>query len=114
MMKYVLDVQIAMQMGYGFSKHHCVPYSMIALQEANFIVNYPPIYWATAVLMTESGTIERESEEGDGKEGGTDYDSLGSAIANLQSKGLLLTCLISTMLLQDLNLTKQPIQSFLV
>lgn len=90
MMKYVLDVQIAMQMGYGFSKHHCVPYSMIALQEANFIVNYPPIYWATAVLMTESGTIERESEEGDGKEGGTDYDSLGSAIANLQKQGVVI------------------------
>ena len=63
---------------------------MILVQELDLITSYPPIYWATAVLMTESGTIERESEEGDGKEGGTDYDSLGSAIANLQKQGVVI------------------------
>ena len=98
----------------GFSLHHTTGYSTILCQELDLITSYPPIYWATAVLMTESGTIERESEEGDGKELGTDNEAMGSAIASLQSKVLLSTYLISIKLLQDSNLTKQLIQLSLV
>ncbi len=72
----------------GFSKHHCIPYSMIALQEANFITQYPPIYWNTSVLLTESGATEKEQEDGESKEGQKDNSAMGGAIATLQKQGV--------------------------
>lgn len=80
----------------GFSKHHCIPYSQIALQEAYYATSFPPIYWATSVLLTESGAIERETTEGENKENGTDREAMGGAIATLQKQGV-------TIALPDIN-----------
>lgn len=72
----------------GFSKHHCIPYSQIALQEAHYATSYPSIYWSTSVLLTESGAIERETADGENKESGTDREAMGGAIATLQRQGV--------------------------
>ena len=86
MLDYVWNVQFAMQFGYAFSILHTIGYSILLLQQLELATSYPPIYWATAVLMTESGTVERESEDGEGKESGTDGEAIGIAIANLQKQ----------------------------
>ncbi len=46
--------------GYGFNKSHGACYAMIAYQTAYFKANYP-IQYMTAVLITESGDVEKVS-----------------------------------------------------
>ena len=63
---------------------------MILVQELELITSYPPIYWNTSVLLTESGTVEQDTEEDDeeGKEKMTNFGAMGGAIATLQKQGV--------------------------
>jgi DNA polymerase-3 subunit alpha len=81
-LKYIWDVQIKRQLGYSFSIPHTVAYSLIALQEMNLNLKFPPIYWATACLTVNSGGAE-------GTDGGTtNYGKLSSAIGRIKNQGI--------------------------
>lgn len=91
LLDYIWDEQIAMQLGYGFSILHAVAYTIILIQQLNLAYYYPSIYWNTAVLLVESGAIEREIAEDletEVKEKTTNYGEIAKAIGNLQSKGV--------------------------
>lgn len=60
---YVWDVLLKVQRGYSFNRSHCLAYSLIALQEMNLCFKYPIIYWNTACLIVDSGSMEDNSEE---------------------------------------------------
>lgn len=90
-LKYIWDVQIAMQRGYSFSILHTTGYSWILIQQLHLVTHYPPIYWNTAVLQVESGAIEQDKDEDDdeeGKEKTTNYEAIGGAIAMVQHQGV--------------------------
>ncbi len=79
---YVWNVLIVTQRGYGFNKSHTLAYSIIGLQELNLCYKYNPIYWQTANLIVDSGSIE-------GDEGGsTNYGKIAIAIASVQKENV--------------------------
>jgi len=91
LLDYIWDVQIAMQRGYGFSLLHGIEYTYILIQQLNLVCYYPSIYWNTAVLLVESGAVDRELSEDsklDTKEKTTNYGEVAKAIGKLQSKGV--------------------------
>ena len=92
-LKYIWDVQIKRQLGYSFSIPHTVAYSLIALQEMNLNLKFPPIYWATACLTVNSGAAE-------GTDGGTtNYGKLSAAIGRIKNQDI-------TVALPNVNLAK--------
>lgn len=59
--RYVWEVLISMSKGYGFNQSHTLAYSLIGLQEMNLCYKYPIIYWNTACLIVDSGSLEDNS-----------------------------------------------------
>lgn len=91
LLDYIWDIQIAMQRGYGFSLLHGIEYTYILIQQLNLVYYYPAIYWNTAVLMVESGAVDRETyEDSDikAKERTTNYGEIAKAIGKLQVKNI--------------------------
>lgn len=87
----------------SFSILHTTAYSIIAIQEANLVCYYPPIYWATANLLNDSGSLEREvAEDSDfeKKEKSTNYGKVAKAIGNLQANEVKIA-------LPDINIADQ-------
>lgn len=66
MLDYVWHYCIEPQLGYSFSRNHTMPYSVIALQEANLFHYYSPIYWLTACLTINASALEEGETEEDG------------------------------------------------
>lgn len=60
--KYVWEVLIAMNRGYGFNASHTLAYSIVALQEMNLAYKYPIIFWDTANLIVDSGSMNLSEE----------------------------------------------------
>ena len=85
LVNYVWNVLIMTQRGYGFNKSHTLAYSIIGLQELNLAYKYPLIYWNTANLIVDSGSMDEESNDS------TKYDKTGVAIANIQREGVQIT-----------------------
>lgn len=54
---YVWNNLIALNRGYGFNAAHTLAYSLVALQEMNLACHYPTIYWDTANLIVDSGSM---------------------------------------------------------
>ena len=79
---YTWKVLINTQRGYGFNKSHTLAYSIIGLQELNLAYKYPIIYWNTANLIVDSGSLDEESNDS------TNYGKIGIAIANVQHEGV--------------------------
>ena len=50
-------------MGYSFSVIHALAYSFIGAQTLYIATNWNPIYWNTACLIVNSGSLEDNSEE---------------------------------------------------
>lgn len=91
LLQYIWEEQISMQLGYGFSILHAIAYTLILIQQLNLVYYYPAIYWNTAVLLVESGAIEKEqaeNSESKAKERTTNYGEIAKAIGKLQSKGI--------------------------
>ena len=51
---------------------------MILLQELNLNYKWNPIYWQTANLIVDSGSLDNNSNDS------TDYGKIGIAIANIK------------------------------
>lgn len=75
-------------MGYSFSIIHALAYSFIGIQTLYLGVNYP-IYWNTAYLIVNSGSLEVEEEDlDDDKQEGTNYTKLAKAIGQIRAAGI--------------------------
>lgn len=77
LLNYLWEVLVEPQLGYSFSINHVLPYSAIAMQEANLARFSPIAYWNCACLTVNAGL-----------EGGTDYVKLALAVNSLKSRGI--------------------------
>ncbi len=83
-------------MGYSFSIIHALAYSFIGFQTMYIATRWDPIYWNTACLIVNSGSLEEESdfeEDEDGyvvekKEKSTDYSKIAKALGDIINKGI--------------------------
>ena len=111
--KYIWECGVGPQMGYSFSIIHALAYSFIGVQTIYIATHWNPIYWNTACLIVNSGSLEEEKEtveivslyekedyeqyeyedlpDRSGKkkiEKTTDYSKLAKAIGDIASKGI--------------------------
>ena len=92
---YVWDYVVAPGLGYSFSDIHSLSYSFIGFQSAYIATKWNPIYWDTACLVVNSGSLESDEDyefDDDGeavkKEKGSDYAKIAKAIGAITSKGI--------------------------
>ena len=93
--QYVWDCGVGPQMGYSFSIIHALAYSFIGYQTAYIATNWNPIYWDTACLVVNSGSLEEDDNEYDEdgnpvkkKETGTDYGKIAKAMGEIIAAGI--------------------------
>lgn len=112
--EYVWEVVVAPSLGYAFSLNHSLPYSFVGIQMIYLAINFNPIYWDTACLIVNSGSLEQLPEEEEivniyepedfseyeyedlpdrsGKKkrrrAATDYGKIARAISDIQSAGI--------------------------
>ena len=60
---YIWEIAVRPQLGYAFSMNHSLPYSFVGIQTIYLAINFNPIYWDTACLIINSGSLEDNSEE---------------------------------------------------
>ena len=93
---YVWTCGIGPQMGYSFSIIHALAYSFIGFQTMFIATKWNPIYWNTACLIVNSGSLEEEDdfeEDDDGnivqkKEKATDYSKIAKALGDIIARGI--------------------------
>ena len=108
--QYVWKCGIGPQMGYSFSIIHALAYSYIGYQTAYLATKWNPIYWDTACLVVNSGSLEDPEKEvvdiyepedyenytfedlpgrkGKIKEKNADYAKIAKAIGDITSMGI--------------------------
>lgn len=89
--KYMWDAIAKPQMGYSFSKIHALAYSFIGYQTAYIATKWSPIYWDTAVLIVNSGSLEEEhepDEDEETKEKNTNYEKVAKALGEIREHGI--------------------------
>lgn len=79
----------------GKNAAHTLAYSLVALQEMNLAYKYPIIFWDTANLIVDSGSmnLQEEFENFDDtdekiKNSSCDYGKMASAIGKMRARGL--------------------------
>lgn len=98
LLNYVWETQFTPMFSYAFSSIHSNLYSIIGLQNLHLNIEYHPIYWQTACLNVDAGTIDGDS---------IDYAKIGSAIGKMQSQGVQIS-------LPDINTSRlifTPVES---
>ena len=90
--QYIWDCGVGPQMGYSFSIIHALAYSFIGYQTAYIATEWNPIYWDTACLVVNSGSLEEDSvdkeQEEKKKETGTDYTKIAKALGEIIAAGI--------------------------
>ena len=89
--QYVWRFGIGPQMGYSFSIIHALAYSFIGFQTAYAATRWNPIYWNTANLIVNSGSLEgyeNEEDDTEAKEKQTDYTKLARALGDIIGAGI--------------------------
>lgn len=94
--QYVWHCGVGPQMGYSFSIIHALAYSFIGFQTMFIATRWNPIYWNTACLIVNSGSLEEENEfeEDDNgdivkkQEKATDYAKIAKALGDILEKGI--------------------------
>ena len=95
--RYVWDAVARPQLGYSFSDIHALAYSFIGYQTAYIATKWNPIYWDTAVLVVNSGSLEEaeiyddDIDEIDVKEKNTNYAKIAKAIGEIISHNIKLS-----------------------
>ena len=84
--KYVWDCGVGPQMGYSFSIIHALAYSFIGFQTAYIATEWNPIFWDTACLVVNSGSLESDDENT--KEKSADYAKIAKAIGAIKEKNI--------------------------
>src|SRR5699024_9623532 len=87
MQDYIWDVQIFRQLGYSFPSAHSLQYGNVMMQELNMSYKFSPVYWQTACLNMNSGSVETEGEDNDT----IDYGKVSTAVSKLQNIGVNIT-----------------------
>lgn len=59
---YVWNEVFKIQRGYSFCAAHTLAYSIVGLQELNLAYKFPIIYWNTANLIVDSGSMKLKDE----------------------------------------------------
>lgn len=117
--EYVWRSGVEPQLGYSFSMIHALAYSMIGAQTLYLATYWNPIYWNTACLIVNSGSLEDNSEEelvdiyepeqddlANGvtfvdlpdrkgkirKTASTDYSKIAKAIGDIRQAGIIISC----------------------
>ena len=85
--KYIWEQGISLQMGYAFSLIHSLAYSFIGFQTLYLATHFNPIYWDTACLVVNSGSLEEERDETQ-KEKTTNYGKVAQALNNIITRGI--------------------------
>ena len=88
---YVWTHGIGPQMGYSFSIIHALAYSFIGFQTAYAATRWNPIYWNTANLIVNSGSLEgydNEDDDEEAKDKQTDYAKLAKALGDIIGAGI--------------------------
>ena len=80
--RYIWKHGAGPQMGYSFSNIHSNAYSFIGFQTAYIATRWNPIYWNTACLVINSGSLE-ENEDAS-----TDYAKLAKALGEIIGQGI--------------------------
>ena len=96
MANYIWKCGVGPQMGYSFSIIHALAYSFIGFQTMYIATRWNPIFWNTACLIVNSGSLEEDSdfeEDEDGfivekKEKSTDYSKVAKAVNDIINKGI--------------------------
>lgn len=88
--KYIWQYGTGPQMGYSFSIIHALAYSFIGMQTLYLATNFNPIYWNTAYLIVNSGSLEDYEDENtdDDKQESTNYTKMAKAIGQIRSAGI--------------------------
>ena len=82
--QYIWEQGAGPQMSYSFSILHSTAYSYIGYQTAYIATKWNPIYWDTACLIVNSGSLENEDElDEDKKDNATDYGKLAEALGSI-------------------------------
>lgn len=110
---YCWDVVFAASRGYSFCMAHTLAYSLVGLQELNLAYKYPIIFWNTANLIVDSGSMnldkefedyneeteesiededEDEIEEKKLKNSSCDYGRIATAIGKMKAANISFTC----------------------
>ena len=85
--RYIWQYGAGPQMGYSFSIIHALAYSFIGMQTLYLATNFNPIYWNTAYLIVNSGSLE-DDENDDDKQESTNYEKLAKAIGQIREVGI--------------------------
>lgn len=85
---YFWEIAVAPQLGYAFSMNHSLPYSFVGIQTIYLATNFNPIYWDTACLIVNSGSLEDDSDNENKRIMSTDYAKIAKAIGDIRSKGI--------------------------
>ena len=79
---YVWSCGIGPQMGYSFSVIHALAYSYVGMQTLYLATRFNPIYWNTACLVVNSGSLDPDKEDS------TNYTKLAKAIGTIRSANI--------------------------
>lgn len=77
--RYVWQYGAGPQMGYSFSIIHALAYSFIGFQTAYIGTHFNPIYWNTACLTVNSGSVGG---------GSTNYVKMAKALGDIMNEGI--------------------------
>lgn len=85
--EYVWKYGVGPQMGYSFSVIHALAYSFIGVQSIYIATNWNPIYWNTACLIVNSGSLD-EDDDTERKEKNADYGKIAKALCDTIGRGI--------------------------
>lgn len=80
--KYIWDKCISPELGYSFSVLHSTAYSYIGFQTLYAATKWNPVYWNTACLVVNSGSLNEENSEL------CDYKKTAKALGEILSRGI--------------------------
>ena len=80
--QYIWKYGVGPQMGYSFSIIHALAYSFIGFQTLYIATKFNPIYWDTACLVVNSGSIDPDAG------GQTQYSKVAKAIGDIINVGI--------------------------
>lgn len=78
---YIWNNGVGPQMGYSFSIIHALAYSFVGMQTLYLATHFNPIYWNTACLIVDSGSLEESSDS-------TNYKKIAIAIGKMRKAGI--------------------------
>ena len=87
--RYIWQCGVGPQMGYSFSIIHALAYSFVGVQTLYLATHFNPIYWNTAYLIVNSGSLETETDVDDEERNeSSDYRKMAKAIGAIREAGI--------------------------